>query len=594
MDLIRKKQFRLLMFHEKLGHTSFSILKLMAKCGILPRDLANIDPPVCPGCAYGKMHRKPTRYKGIRNIKKIRSATAPGHCVSVDQLVSPTPGFVPIHRGKPTTQRYKGATIFVDHYSDLTYCHLMTDMNAEATVAAKEAFERLAGSYNVLIKHYHCDNGLFDTVAFKASIIQANQTISFCGVNAHHQNGRAERRIRDVTEGARTALLHASHRWPKAIHPALWSCALKHYVNLRNNLPSTFIPGVKNEQKRLPDTYINSPFSKFSGFETEINIRNFHPFGSPVYVLEDNLQSQKAHNKWSDRSRVGIFLQHSPLHSSSVPLVLNTTTGLVSPQFHCLYDDDFATCKLDAKFNSAWQQKAQLELNSKVKNSQIVSTTTSKIPILSPAIIPGNSSPPDTSQLPVKFRHQWENTPKDHTEDITNKKSESTSTNTKENTDSTTISSPQVTSVSESVPAHQTEVTTRTGRTIKPPTKFADTDHSSIHSYLSTFYLGSDKAQEHLLQPNISSSVEPHPFALFSEYMLSFLATDPDTMTLQEAMQQPDKDQFLHAMKKELEDHISRKHWKVVPAKCIPKHKRSIPMVWSMKRKRNPVGEIIK
>ena len=194
----------------------------------------------------------------------------------------------------------------------------------------------------------------------------------------------------------------------------------------------------------------------------------------------------------------------------------------------------------------------------------------------------------------MKFRHQWENIPKDHIEGITNKTSESTSTNAKKNAASTTISSPQVTSVSESVPAHQTEVTTRTGRTIKPPTKFADTDHSSIHSYLSTFYLGSDKAQEHLLQPNISSSVEPHPFALFSEYMLSFLATDPDTMTLQEAMQQPDKDQFLHAMKKELEDHISRKHWKVVPAKCIPKHKRSIPMVWSMKRKRNPVGEIIK
>ena len=205
--------------------------------------------------------------KELEILKIIISATAPRHCVSVDQLISPTPGFVPIHRGKPTTQRYKGATIFVDHYSDLTYCHLMTDMNAEATVAAKEAFERLAGSYNVLIKHYHCDNGLFDTVAFKASIIQANQTISFCGVNAHHQNGRAERRIRDVTEGARTALLHASHRWPKAIHPALWPCALKHYVNLRNNLPSTCIPGVKMNKKDFLILISTLLFQNFLGLK---------------------------------------------------------------------------------------------------------------------------------------------------------------------------------------------------------------------------------------------------------------------------------------------------------------------------------------
>ena len=28
--------------------------------------------------------------------------------------------------------------------------------------------------------------------------------------------------------------------------------------------------------------------------------------------------------------------------------------------------------------------------------------------------------------------------------------------------------------------------------------------------------------------------------------------------------------------------------------KCVPKHKRPLPMVWSMKRKRNPIGEITK
>ena len=88
----------------------------------------------------------------------------------------------------------------------------MTAMNADTTVQAKLAFERLAHSHSVEVKHYHCDNGLFDTKAFKASIQAANQTLSFCGVNAHHQNGKAERKIKEVTEAARTALLHAAHR----------------------------------------------------------------------------------------------------------------------------------------------------------------------------------------------------------------------------------------------------------------------------------------------------------------------------------------------------------------------------------------------
>ena len=65
-------------------------------------------------------------------------------------------------------------------------------------------------------------------------------------------------------------------------------------------------------------------------------------------------------------------------------------------------------------------------------------------------------------------------------------------------------------------------------------------------------------------------------------------------MTMSEVMNQPDKEQFLLAMKKELEDHIARKHWKVVPASTVLTHKRCLSIVWSMKRKRNPVGEIIK
>ena len=204
-------------------------------------------------------------------------------------------------------------------------------MSAKTTTEAKEAYDRLALSHNVTNLHYHTDNDIFDTVAFKASIKHAPQTLSFCDVNAHHQNGKVERRIGDVTTGTRTSLLHASHRWHNTIDASLWPSAMKYYVKLRNTIPTQFLPGGKLGRKKLPDTFQASPLSNFCGFETTVDLRDFHPFGSPVYVLESALQAQQSHNKRIDRSRVGIFLCHSPSHSTRVPLILNTRTANVSP-----------------------------------------------------------------------------------------------------------------------------------------------------------------------------------------------------------------------------------------------------------------------
>ena len=47
--------------------------------------------------------------------------------------------------------------------------------------------------------------------------------------------------------------------------------------------------------------------------------------------------------KWNPRSDAGIYLGHSPEHASNVALVLNLTTGLVSPQYHVVFDDTFST-----------------------------------------------------------------------------------------------------------------------------------------------------------------------------------------------------------------------------------------------------------
>ncbi len=72
---------------------------------------------------------------------------------------------------------------------------------------------------------------------------------------------------------------------------------------------------------------------------------DFHPFGCPIFVLDPSLQQGHKIPHWKPHSRVDVFLGLSPNHASSVPLVLSTTTGLISPQFHVVYDDYFTTTK---------------------------------------------------------------------------------------------------------------------------------------------------------------------------------------------------------------------------------------------------------
>jgi len=102
--------------------------------------------------------------------------------------------------------------------------------------------------------------------------------MTFCGVNAHHQNGIAEWHIWSLTKRACSMFLPAMILWPDIISEQLWP----------------FQQGPK-----LP--------------------------------------------RWKPHSPVGVYLGSLPTDASSVLLALSTTTGLISPQFHVVYDDNFVT-----------------------------------------------------------------------------------------------------------------------------------------------------------------------------------------------------------------------------------------------------------
>lgn len=234
----KKKQDLLMKWHYRLGHIPFKSLQTMSKFGLIDKGLDKVEPPMCPECLFGKQSRRAWRTKPNKKTRKgqIHRATRPGQRVSVDTMTSlSVPGMMAQMRGRPTTKRYNYATVFVDHYSRLDYVHLHERNTATEILDAKLQFERLASSYNVRIQHYHCDNGVFADNNFKQSCLTSRQTFSFCGSNAHHQNGIVERRIRDLRNSAQSMLLMAKHNWPDAITTHLWSFALKYFSQIRQH-----------------------------------------------------------------------------------------------------------------------------------------------------------------------------------------------------------------------------------------------------------------------------------------------------------------------------------------------------------------------
>ena len=54
-----------------------------------------------------------------------------------------------------------------------------------------------------------------------------------------------------------------------------------------------------------------------------------------------------------------------------MPLVLSTQTGLVSPQFHCVFDEDFDTVKKEQADTSIWKIKAHLQEAKEIATEKI-------------------------------------------------------------------------------------------------------------------------------------------------------------------------------------------------------------------------------
>lgn len=123
-----------LMMHQRYGHISMRKIEEMARQGIISKRQAKCRMPTCSACLHAKATKRPWRGKlsGKRKTKP-EPKTKPGHVVSVDQLVSPTPGLIAQMTGFLTTKRYKYATVYVDQFSRLGFVYLQKTASAEET-----------------------------------------------------------------------------------------------------------------------------------------------------------------------------------------------------------------------------------------------------------------------------------------------------------------------------------------------------------------------------------------------------------------------------------------------------------------------------
>ena len=598
-----------LAWHHRLRCAPLVTLHRLANRGVIPKRIASVRRmPLCASCIFASAHRRNWRVRGQKqsSIRKP-SQTYPGAGTSCDHVVSHQPGLVPQSTGRLTYKRFWGSVVFVDHFSDFVYNHLIHGTTSAETLGAKQAYERVAGHYGVQIKAFHADNSRFDDKAFKTSCLHAGQQLTFCAVGVHHQNGIAENRIKLICNGARTVLLHAMRKWPKVIRTTLWPYAMQAVVDRHNRLALG------------PDG--KSPLEKFANIDDEIDTTAFHTFGCPAFVLEAANQAGLGGTpKWDPRSRTGIYLGRSPSHARNVALILNIQTGLVSPQYHVVFDDSFSTVQyLDSSTPPPNWTKLIASSSDKISDLDATTPSTWFYPHLQPhttQVSEGaalSSAQQNVSSILRSDKH--------HTKKVRFHPNLSTLDTSPS---STRTNSPSISEAQQSAREDDTDDVPlldletmglrRSQRLAQRPrqhyygllvlalTAVEDISTNIISSSTRCFQQRQAEYQN-FLDRNFDGS--PNSSGTLAQIFISSKANN-EVFTLKEMLLQPDRDKFLEAMEKEVRSMFDEDIIEVVPRRQMLDHynkvrakgqsveRQQIMMIWSFKRKRHPDGSLNK
>ena len=491
------------------------------------------------------------------------------------------------------------------------------------------------------VKHYHADNGRFADKGFKDDTNEKNQKLTFCAAGAHHQAGIIENKNKILTQGARTLLLHGIRMWPQMIDSMFWPFAFKAmaermntlHINLDGSTPESLLYDVKVE---------------------DIPVKTYHTLFCPVYVLDSRLQSAGGMApKWEPRSRIGVYLGHSPSHAGSVALVFNPSTGRVSPQFHVVFDDDFTTVEymeagtVPANWKDLFKYSSELatdedftlaeswfandsqpeltptnpitdpfEVVSDQRNKRSGLQSSSNLTNASEKRLPGIMADSEGDDLTTRRKRQREGT------SLTAASALSTRAQQMSQVDATRVQSINRTdtqSVDELKMPTQINLRESGLRRSERIKKQSETNTPKAHVVFGTsikkkllglFTLFSfvsalsmprhqrspDATMQESLIQRFEELNELYDSTMNHMHLFSYLTdiSSNETFTFQQAMKQEDKLDFVTAMEKEISDHESHGHWSIVLRNTLPKDAKPIRAIWSFKRKRRPDGTLLK
>jgi hypothetical protein len=421
----------LLRWHYRLGHISFRKIQFLMRSGVLTKSnnkrklhqaaCSLTDLPKCAACQYGKQHRRPAPGRVSTAVRDREGVLKDGHLVpgqqvSVDHFVSSTKGRLFTSAGRSlNSELYSGGCLFNDHASGFVHIEFQTHLNTHETLMAKENFELMCRDHGVIPQSYLSDNAkCFTTKAFTERLSLFEQIVRFAGVGAHHHNGNAERSIQTIMSIARTMMLHSAIHWPDVADASLWPMAVQHAVFLHNHMPNQ-VSGLSPV-----DVFTKSRWQQHK-------FHDLHVWGCPVYVLDKSIADGKKLPRWKPRSTRCVNMGLSSKHASTVPIVLNPSTGYITPQFHIVFDDWFSTITSSLEslpdFNSrAWAQlfgesyfqypfddedETEMSINDDPTSDAIVANTLRNMDSIATAMdtssppTPFPVSPPPTTQFPT-------------------------------------------------------------------------------------------------------------------------------------------------------------------------------------------------
>jgi hypothetical protein len=318
-------------------------------------------------------------------------------------------------------------------------------------------------------------------------------------------------------------------------------------------------------------------------------MKNMHTFACPVFALQNALASENTLPRLSTRAHLGLNLGPSPIHARNVYLVLNLMTGCVSPQYHCRFDNFFKTTKHggpDVSNTICWQKLAGL-------NHADCILLDPMAPAPATPMFHENSSvsmnPPNASNGFSLSQIDFGSIDDDGS--VTSKTTphvETLSATPPSSTRAARTSLPsQASEGGTSANPYMSAGTSQCGRVCTMSKKMADSANQQgffgdkgMH-YMANYSTIKDTPEDLFHDQHLELQEQMHHPIVFHAEMMG------NIMYFQQALNQPDAEQFVHAVVKEVNGHVENNHWALVTCNTVPDDAQIVPSVWSMQRKRD-------